>query len=109
MISSSIAASLPQLGSAMPRYGEAMGAMGGRDDGGFGLIPPLRADGDVQLFPAFRGDASSDRGGFSSAGAGKGASALLGDYTPPPVRVQLPMRTEPAPQVAQQEPVAPSR
>ncbi|KAG2438700.1 hypothetical protein HXX76_005246 [Chlamydomonas incerta] len=111
MISSSIAASLPQLGTAMPRYGEpmGMGAMGGRDDGGFGLIPPLRADGDVQLFPAFRGEPSADRSGFSSAGAGKGASALLGDYTPPPVRVQLPMRTEPAPQVAQQEPVAPSR
>ncbi|KAG2453432.1 hypothetical protein HYH02_001655 [Chlamydomonas schloesseri] len=107
MISSSIAASLPQLGAALPRYGEpmGMGALGGRDDGGFSLIPPLRADGDVQLFPAFRGDSA----GFSSAGAGKGASALLGDYTPPPVRVQLPMRTEPAPQAAQQEPVAPSR
>ncbi|GLC43129.1 Eukaryotic translation initiation factor 4 gamma 1 [Pleodorina starrii] len=110
MISSSIAASLPQLPSGMPRYGEPMGAGGlgavggGRgDEGLFGLIPPLRSDagGDVALFPAFRGDAGADRG-FS------GTSALLGDYTPPTVRVQLPQRQEQPQRVVAQEPV-PSR
>ncbi len=109
MISSTIASSLPQLPSGLPRYGEPMGmgsgglssmGAGGRDEGLFGLIPPLRSDADVALFPAFRGDAAVDRG-FS------GCSALLGDYTPPPVRVQLPMsRQEQAPP---QEAPAPSK
>ncbi|GLI58622.1 hypothetical protein VaNZ11_000357 [Volvox africanus] len=106
MISSSIAASLPQLPSAIPRYGEPMGmvpgglaGMGGAlDEGMFGLIPPLRSDADVALFPAFRGDPGPDRG-FS------GSSALLGDYTPPPMRVQ---RQEQVPAVVQ-EAAAPSR
>ncbi|KXZ53095.1 hypothetical protein GPECTOR_8g86 [Gonium pectorale] len=113
MISSSIAAALPQLGAtAVPRYGEPMGmgpgglpGMGasGREDGLFSLIPPLRSGGDggdVALFPAFRGEAA-DRG-FS------GASALLGDYQPPVQRVQLPVRQEQQPAVAQEAP-APSR
>ncbi|GFR43879.1 hypothetical protein Agub_g5008 [Astrephomene gubernaculifera] len=106
MISSSIAASLPQLPSAIPRYGDSMGAgglagAGGRDEGLFGLIPPLRSEGDVALFPAFRGDAA-DRG-FT------GNSALLGDYTPPTVRVQLPMARQQPVQQAPQEAPAPSR
>ncbi|EFJ50942.1 eukaryotic translation initiation factor 4 [Volvox carteri f. nagariensis] len=111
MISSSIAASLPQLPGAIPRYGEPMGlgpgglagmGAGARDDAALGLIPPLRSEADVALFPAFRGDSGADRG-FSRG------SALLGDYKPPPIRVQLPMqRQEQVPVVVQEAP-APSR
>lgn len=109
MISSTIAASLPQLPSALPRYGEQQGAAGRADDGLFGLIPPLRSEtgsAGVDLFPAFRGDGGAAGRGFS------GTSALLGDFTPPPVRVQLPAAgTGPQqPAVAAQQPVAaPSR
>ncbi len=111
MISSTIAASLPQLPSALPRYGEAQGAAGRADDGLFGLIPPLRSEtggagGGVDLFPAFRGDGGAAGRGFS------GTSALLGDFTPPPVRVQLPAAGAgpQQPAVVAQEPVAaPSR
>ncbi|GIL98523.1 hypothetical protein Vretimale_3893, partial [Volvox reticuliferus] len=107
MISSSIAASLPQLPSAIPRYGEPMGmgpgGVGGAvDEGLFGLIPPLRSEADIALFPAFRGDPGADRG-FS------GGSALLGDYTPPTMRVQLPMQRQEQVATIVQEAVAPSR
>lgn len=105
MISSvSVLGTLPLL-PAQQRYGvDPSGGFGGRAGGDdiLPLIPPLRSGGgpeaEVALFPAFRGEAATDR--FS------GSSALLGDYKPPVVRVQLPMaRPEPTPVAQAPEPV----
>jgi hypothetical protein len=116
MISSTLAAGLPQLAlaSALPRLGGepmglpgaaggAGGAGGGREDAFLGLIPPLRgAAGDVPLFPAYRGGEPS---GAAREAGGKG-SALLGEFTTT-TRVQLPQARPEAPAAAPAAPEQP--